>query len=126
MRSLVAATLSLSLAAPALAKSRVPTVAEIAVVERAVQLPAGARPLGDYVRHYTFRPARAHGRQPNVIAGIFVVPGLEMGKWNRRPGAYGAAILPTPHIADGGCAVVHVFYDPEARRMIGAFCNGDA
>ena len=75
-------------------------------------LPKGTQPLAAYARYYS----------GVIIQGHRLVEGYYLARLGGPPGIY---LKPFDGgIADGGCDVVTVFFDPKAGRMAGAFCNG--
>lgn len=81
-------------------------------VEQKLALPAGAAPLSDYLRTYAY--LRDH-----TVIGIYVHRGLRKD----RPGRSWVERQDLPRIADGGCAVVTIFYDPSKGASPEALCN---
>ena len=113
-------------------------------IEGRVKLPDGARRLSSYARYYAIEDG-------GLVKGIYV-PGYqrpdphdtceelladfttrtvpcppEMDE-NRLLAGQRAWVEPMklPLIADGGCSVVTVIYDPKADRVRSATCNGEA
>lgn len=87
-----------------------PTRAEVEKVERMLTLPAGTAPLGAYRRVYWLDDGK--------ITGLFTrwgEPGIEIVDAGRAPG-----------LADGGCDVVNVVYEPSEDRVLQVSCNGEA
>ena len=104
-------------------------------------MPAWALPLGRYVRHYALvsldseedlptttifsvppdAPEYAEGFKGRRIAGVLA---LER-EVDRPPGILLVHRHQLPVIFHGGCAIVNVVYDPQADRLVGAWCNYD-
>ena len=82
-------------------------------VEDAVRLPQAAQPLDSYVRKYTYLG-------DGTVIGIYVLASMGVDK----PGKTWVEQKDLPLLADGGCSVVTVFYDPKTRRAPEARCNG--
>ncbi len=85
-------------------------------------MPAGARPVADYLRFYT--GDRKDGRP--VVLGTFVQQGL----WDllQRPAAPINIVKKAdmPIILDGGCAVVNLEFDTQRKQIVSISCNGHA
>ena len=107
-------------------RSAPPNAQMIAVIEKALALPPGSRPLITYVRYYGFERVGPSSTKRLIIRGLLVQAGLNMGRLNRRPGAYGLKSVPYSPIMDGGCQVVHVYFDPARQKVLRTMCNGEA
>lgn len=115
--------LGLLAAPPAPQKAPPPlTRAWVAQAEKGLDLSAqlctqsnqgGLRPLADYARFY----------QRKKIRGRFLVEAT----YTRHEGRPGIYLTPsTSLVADGGCTVIHLIFDPATRRVLLANCNGVA
>ena len=80
-------------------------------VERIIELPRGAYPLLAYARFYN---GRVTGTR-RLIEATYL-------RGRRRPGIY--LNEPAPDIEDGGCSVVHIWYDVKSARVSAIECNG--
>ncbi|RZJ02735.1 MAG: hypothetical protein EON89_14200 [Brevundimonas sp.] len=95
--------------------------------------PDRARPLDKYVRHYTLVTLRSEEDLPFTtidnplpagLAGRRIVGVLASPDIVGQPA--GIVISQTgqlPKIFHGGCSVVNVIYDPQAGRLVSAWCN---
>ncbi len=115
-------------------------------IEKQLQLPEGARPFGEYARHYA-------ERDNGHVVGVYLVPfedeirsgesceeldanfashpvprePMEMPKqlaagereWLKSP-------RDLPFISDGGCAQITVIFDKAKSAVLSAECNGRA
>ena len=81
-------------------------------IERAVTLPRGAEPLSHYVRRYAYL-----GDQ--TIIGVYISRDID----KNGPARSWVGAKQLPHISDGGCGVVTVFYDPSKNLRPDAMCN---
>lgn len=89
-------------------------MADVAALERVVQLPRGAKSIGAYARYYTL--SYEDGR--SILVGYYLLDAPD------PPGLY---IRATPfQMMDGGCSVVTVRFDLTEKRATGASCNGVA
>ncbi|MFL9839489.1 hypothetical protein ABS767_00815 [Sphingomonas sp. ST-64] len=125
-------------------------------IEKAVQLPAGARPLDQYSRNYASRP-------DGKIVGIYVISqpadaqasedGCEVmlkdlgsrpcneaekaeiaGQEKAAADLFGQAdqsrwfddYRDLPRMLDGGCDLIEIVFDPKSHRVQSALCNGEA
>jgi hypothetical protein len=71
--------------------------------------------LQDYARHY----AGVTEGDRRIIVGVFVIQ-----RWlDETAGIYIGSDAELPHIADGGCGVITVRYDPSSKQ-IRSRCNG--
>jgi hypothetical protein len=95
-----------------------PSDAQIAELEDALLRSELLHGIGwtAYARHYA--GLKVGDRRP-VIVGVLVASFNE----DERPGIYVESEAELPMIADGGCGVVGVTYDPSARAIM-AGCNG--
>lgn len=125
-------------------------------IETAVELPAGAKALGEYSRNYALRP------DGKVIA-VYVVPKAV----KHRDSDYGCEVMledfesrpctdaeeakmaaqedttadlfgqanqsrwfdnygDLPIIMDGGCDLIEIIFDPQSRQIESTQCNGEA
>ena len=104
-------------------------------------MPAWSLPLDRYVRHYAIvslrseedlpfttifsvppdAPEYAGGFTGRRIAGILQLE----GEANQRAGVVLSHRQELPMIFHGGCAIVNVVYDPQADRLVAAWCNYD-
>ena len=115
-------------------------------IEEQVQLPEGARPLGDYARYYTY------GKNGDVH-GVYLIPFND----EPRPGESCEKLIANftsrdvpcppmqspdalavgkrqwledrrdlPFVNDGGCMEVDVVFDPSKARVKSVDCNGTA
>ena len=91
-----------------------PSDTQIAELEDLLRQKTGGRELG-YARHYA---GVAEGDR-RIVRGEFV----KVGVFGAKPGIYVASEAELPAIADGGCGVVHVTYDP-SNKAITSRCNG--
>jgi hypothetical protein len=95
-----------------------PSDRQIAELEGLVRLPfgqGGLLVLQDYGRHY----AGVMEGDRRIVFGVFVIP-----RWhNETAGIYIGSDAELPAIADGGCGVIHVWYDPSSKA-IKSSCNG--
>ncbi len=100
--------------------------------------PDQARPLDQYVRHYAFVTLRSEHDLPFTmistpdpeqaaadftgrrIAGVLVLESVI----ERPAGVVLTRRDALPEFFHQGCAVVNVVYDPEADRLVSAWCNG--
>lgn len=94
-----------------------PRDADVAELERRLALPRQAGPLNTFVRYY----AGIYQSGVRLIRGQFV----KIGSFAefRRPERHIVSELEFPLIADGGCGVVNVEYNPQTRATR-VFCNG--
>ena len=88
-----------------------PRPADIAALERGLTMPAGARPLASFRRHYA--GVIVDGRR--IIRGTFI--GGKAGI------VVVTSVADLPVICDGGCGIVSVWYDL-ATATSKAQCNG--
>jgi hypothetical protein len=92
-----------------------PSLEEIASLEKAIRLPMGARPLGQYRRFYAGKQAH-NGR---MIVAVLVLdatkPGIDVVDPTRLPVVF-----------DGGCSVIDIEYDVESHMFKRVTCHGDA
>lgn len=91
-----------------------PSAEEVAVMDRIehdVRLPRGAPPLAQFGRSYAWLGDRS-------VVAIYehVQESVAGRRW--------VAARDLPHIDDGGCSIITVFYDP-ATRHIDTMCNFD-
>ena len=98
-----------------------------------VSQPDRARPLETYVRHYalvtlrseedmpftTFETPPAAGFAGRRIIGVLASPDIV----ERPAGLVISLTGRLPEVVHGGCSVVNVIYDPEAGRLVSAWCN---
>jgi hypothetical protein len=87
-------------------------------LERHIQMPAGARALARYDRYYALEREDGH----------IVVRGLLLQRDDRQPDG-AATILPRSQwlmVSDGGCGVVELVWDAEAKQLPALTCNGVA
>ena len=123
----------------------------MATIEKQVKLPAGARSLREYARHYAVQP-------DGKVIGVYVLrlPELPRGadygceEIIMNGDALGSKSIPCPPEADpsnrvaagesrwfdnykmlpsidhGGCMVVNVVFDTKKRVVEDAYCNGVA
>jgi hypothetical protein len=93
-----------------------PSTEQIAELEGGLRIPQTleAGPLQDYVRHYA--GVTEFGRR--IIVGVLVKKSPD-----DKPGVYIGNEAELPRIADGGCGIVTVRYDPSSKE-IRARCNG--
>jgi hypothetical protein len=96
-----------------------PTAEQVAImdrIEREVQLPQGAGPLGTYRRQYAWHE-EANGKRMTVVA-IYVRPGGTPGReWLENE-------ADLPMIDDGGCGIVTLIYIVGTQRIQTVACNG--
>jgi|GEM_PF-6357543 len=109
----------------------------IGVIEARVVLPPSAEPLEAYDRYYALERIGQH----NLVHGVFLlrrsfgdVDRTGMVSLGSRPNVYRGASTDLPIVADGGCAVVSVVFDPvsssfvqieeESGAQFTAVCNG--
>lgn len=112
----------------------------ISYIEARVTMPRGAEPLEAYDRYYAMK--RINDR--NVVHGVFLLR-HSFGDIDRAgmeavpiPNVYRGAPDDLPVVADGGCAVVTVYFDtlsflfwqleadPRDHLTAPAICNGEA
>lgn len=90
-------------------------------VEEQVQLPKGAQRLEHYARYYAEDGHRIVATYITIVDPTNRYYDLPVGqqRWldDHRN---------LPAISDGGCSIVSVIYDPKARSVPQAFCNGVA
>jgi len=112
-------TLFPPLAQAASSQSWLPDRRTIDEIEAKIEMPAGARPVADYLRFYT--GDRKDGRP--VVLGTFVLRDLL-----QRPAApINIVEKPDmPIILDGGCAVVNLEFDTQRKQIVSISCNGHA
>lgn len=87
----------------------------IAQVEASVSLPEGASAIESFSRSYT--------SDQGMIVGIYLRPELAGQESGSR---WVASREEMPMILDGGCAMVTVLYDPDAKQFVEVYCNGVA
>ncbi|MBX7248915.1 MAG: hypothetical protein K1X35_07660 [Caulobacteraceae bacterium] len=89
-------------------------------IERRLRLPDGARAVDRYARFYFIDEQTP----PGMISGWFVgVDGAPGDVWPRA----GVHLRkPTIGVADGGCFVISLTYDPARDRIVDIHCNGYA
>lgn len=92
-----------------------PSLAQVALVEKAMVLPAGARPLADYGRYYA---GKAAGNKHTII-GVLMLHAP-------TPGITFSDPAHLPNVFDGGCGVIDVEYEVEARLVTRLSCHGVA
>ncbi len=117
------------------------TLETIATMEARAQMPRGAEALQAYDRYYA--PQRIEDR--NVVRGVFLLRS-SFGDIDRagmtavpdRPNVYRGAVEDIPVVADGGCAVVTMYFDIESNHFLQleadprdhltapSLCNGEA
>jgi hypothetical protein len=91
-----------------------PARADVARLERTIVLPAKAERLEAYARYYTGEIIQGH----KLIRGDYLSGGPPFAA---KPGVYfrkGSAV------ADGGCSVITVYYDPAIHSFASIECNG--
>lgn len=111
--------------------------ADIARIERQIEMPPGAAPLDTYARRYapprvfrrgeqlpfsTFGEAsdRLEASGGEWVVALFLKPGI----WGEdRAGARVVANL--PYADHGGCWAVNMVFEPETGRTIAGWCNVD-
>jgi hypothetical protein len=81
-------------------------------IEGAVTLPRGAQSLSHYVRRYAYLGDHA-------VVGVYVSRDMDKGGLARS----WVDAKQLPHISDGGCGIVTVFYDPRKNLPPDAMCN---
>ena len=130
----VMATLDLSAPAVLPPALKIRTVQKM---EAGLRLPRGAAPLSRYVRLYTLDRAGTLDDLPvttvrddlalpagrRIVVGVLVLPDMFR---EARLGAPGPRIVPKSQMLQfyqGGCGVVNVVYDTEARRTLATWCN---
>lgn len=126
METLIAARLATGLWAQGLPPGLPPEYPTLA--------PDRARPLDRYVRYYTVVTLSSEEDLPFTtidsswdaagFAGRRIVGVLALPDIVQRPA--GIVINRTgqlPQIVHGGCSTVNVVYDPEAGRLVSAWCN---
>jgi hypothetical protein len=90
-------------------------------VEERVQLPNGAERLEQYARYYATDGNRIVATYITLVDPANRYYDLPVGqhRWldDHRN---------LPAISDGGCSIVNVIYNPKARSVLEAFCNGVA
>ncbi len=114
------------------------------VIEAQVKLPQGARALSDYARHYAvdekgliiavyapgYRPlGPEEGCEellPNMTTRPVPCEEFENDRLLAGQRQWVSSPLKLPLINDGGCDVVNVVYNPEARKVESVSCNGPA
>ena len=87
-------------------------------LESAVVMPSGAKPIQSYDRFYTIE--NKNGRE--MVSGIF----LGFPEQHAAPAVHIVEPMNMPRVSDGGCYVVHLLYDVQAKRIVMLFCNGVA
>jgi hypothetical protein len=115
----LAVVVAIALAACASTESEAPSVTvlptdPIGYLESRVELPEGAHPLEAYDRYY----ARDRLGNSEVIRGVYLLRSA-FGDGERsgmtpdvdRPGVFRGKPEDLPIVADGGCAVVSVYFD---------------
>ena len=78
-------------------------------------LPVNAHRLNDYARYYTGEIVQ--GRK--LVRGYYLLP-----PYGEEPGVY--LRESNDLVADGGCSVVTVYYDPATHSFADIRCNGYA
>ncbi len=102
--------------------------------------PDQARPLDQYVRHYAFAFLRSEEDLPFTTIGTPPDDPADLARGYTGRRIIGVLVLESvleqparvvlthrrdalPEVYHQGCAVVNVVYDPEADRLISAWCN---
>lgn len=139
--ALVCAVGLMACATGATAESEHVTLETIATIEAQAQMPRGAEALEAYDRYYAVQ--RSEGR--DVVRGVFLLRSL-FGDIDRagmtavrdRPNVYRGAAEDIPIVADGGCAVVTMYFDIQSNHFLQlqadprdhlsapSLCNGEA
>jgi len=95
-----------------------PDLKIIAAVERVVKLPKRAARISFYTRYYAGVIENGH----RILEGVYD-EGDDEGDGR-------VIIVDTakkfPVIFDGGCEIIHLSYDVDARRLLSISCNGEA
>jgi hypothetical protein len=119
---LAAVSISAS-ASPPTGEPWLPSPADVARLEAKVTLPAGASPMGAYVRYYA--GTTKDGKQ--IIRGVYLVTAVvkDMHQ-DARPGVRIVTERDIPEIEDGGCHQVNVEYDVATDTITRIRCNGQA
>ncbi len=93
-----------------------PSTAQIGALEKALPLPKGAYPLGEYARFYAGQVVNGrHLIYLRLMRGFETTPGIKIVDPARLPGA-----------EDGGCSVIAGSYEIESGTFKNVACNGDA
>jgi hypothetical protein len=78
-------------------------------LERGLTLPAGASDISSYTRYYARTDA-------GMLSGVLVLGG-DMG-------IHLVTLDKLPVVFDGGCSVIRIEYEYEARRVLSVSCSG--
>ena len=97
-----------------------PTSEVVEVLEHAIALPPRAKPLSSYARYYTGEVVE--GRK--LVRGYYLSESFSETFAADKPGVYLRASKAL--VADGGCAVITVYYDPASKSFAAITCNGYA
>ncbi|UPT63232.1 MAG: hypothetical protein M0D54_01290 [Hyphomonadaceae bacterium JAD_PAG50586_4] len=103
---------------PAASAQDFPSEAAVRILEKQISMPANASPLDDYDRYYAFQ--EIEGR-PIVVGVLRLRDGAEVvgsATATTIPNAYVTTLEALPVAADGGCAVVTVYFDAQTERLL--------
>jgi hypothetical protein len=89
-------------------------------IERSIQLPRGADPLGTYDRYYAWYQGADGVRHVLAVYVKYIRSGGEQAE------RHWVAETDLPSIDDGGCSVISFSYDVAAHRFEHLGCNGYA
>lgn len=141
MRGWIALVCAVGLMACATAAAEPVALETIATMEAQAQMPRGAEAIEAYDRYYAAH--RIDDR--TVVRGVFLLRS-SFGDIDRAgmtavpdmPNVYRGAAEDIPVVADGGCAVVTMYFDPQSNHFLQleadprahltapSLCNGEA
>lgn len=119
-------------------------------IERQVQLPKGANSLGEYARYYAYdaqrkivgvylEPSESDAREAgeqceelevslkgDLASHVVPCPPTTIGLHNLKAGErrWDYDYRQLPSVADGGCGIVHVLFNPGTEKVEHVLCNG--
>jgi hypothetical protein len=97
---------------------KVPNLQTIASLETGLRLPKGAKPLASYDRYHAY----------TVVDGRTMIAGTLIGTRSGLPGKISllSDLRQAPIVMDGGCNVIHLWWDPKTAHISAIACNGYA
>ena len=120
VRALIALVSVLIVGTPALADTNL-TVATVRAIEQQMVMPRNAEPLESYFRFYADEQIDDRA----AIRGVYLrSPGARWARENGAvpvpgiPGAFTVEAGHLPDFADGGCAVVSIYFDVATQRLL--------
>lgn len=93
----------------------VPSQGEITSLEKAIRLPEGSKPLGQYLRFYA---GKVENGKHTIVAVLKLDPS--------RAAIRIVDLAHLPVVFDGGCSVVDAQYEIESGSFYRVACNGVA